>query len=344
MSLELFRFQDVERRTATLNEIIARVSEVPGVEAVGGSTGLPPTTAQRGTRYLVEGRDDSGQEPETANFIAVTADTFRALGTRLVRGRFFDEREQAASQKVAIINERIARRIFGDENPLGKRLKLVNPEYSDEWREIIGVVGDVKYSGLDDTARTTVYTPFAQTPFLWSYLMVRTELDSPAVAAAVRSAVASVDPKITAVNLRPMSALVNESVAERRFNMLLLAGFASLALLLAAVGLYGVMSYLVTQRTREIGIRMALGARSSDVLRMVVRQAMTLTVIGILIGVAGAMAATRLMESMMFGVEFIDPTVYMVISLILTGVALLACAVPARRATKVDPMIALRYE
>jgi putative ABC transport system permease protein len=342
--VELFRVEDVRQRTLTLDEIISRVRQVPGVEAVGGSTGLPPITPQRITRYEVEGRQSDSADPEMANFIAVTPEIFRALSTPIISGRAFDERDGERGEKSIIINQRVARRLFADEDPVGRRVKIINPEYGDDWRTVVGVVGDIKYSGLEDTARTTVYTPFAQTPFMWSYLMVKTKSDPADLLASVRAAVGSVKPDITAVNIQPMSALVSDSVAQRRFNMLLLSGFAALALVLAAVGLYGVLSYVVTQRTREIGIRMALGARPRDVLRIVVGQAMLLTLVGVALGVAGAIGATRLMENMLFGIGAVDAATYVVISLILVGVALGASFVPARRATRVDPLVALRYE
>jgi putative ABC transport system permease protein len=208
----------------------------------------------------------------------------------------------------------------------------------------VGVVGDVKYQGLDDTAQQEIYTPFPQTPFLWSYVMVRTSTDPSAFMSSVRRKVSSADPNINAVNIQPMRQLVSQSVASPRFNTILLSAFAGLALVLAAVGLYGVMSYLVTQRTREIGIRMALGARPGDVFKSVVGNALILALIGVGVGLGVAVAVTRVMSTLLFGVSATDPMTFAVIAVLLTGVAVGASFVPARRATTIDPMVALRYE
>ncbi|MGA9774078.1 MAG: ABC transporter permease [Blastocatellia bacterium] len=344
MNLELFRLKDAQRRTSVVRDCVARLEQIPGIEAVGAGTGLPPVTPMRGTRFAIEGLELTERGADESYFIATTPDYFRALKTPLIQGRAFDERDADGSPLVAIINQSLARRLFADESAVGKHLRLSNPEQSNDWRTIVGVVGDVKYSGLDDPSEASIYTPFPQTPFIWAYVMVRTASDPATVMSSIRSAVSSVDSNISAVNLQPMSNLVSGSVAQPRFQMILLSTFAALALILSTVGLYGVMSYLVTQRTREIGVRMALGASSTDVLRLVVGQGMALALVGVGVGLLSAFAVTRLMSSLLYGVTATDPVTFAAISLLLLGVALLACAVPARRATKVDPMIALRYE
>src|SRR4030095_6347370 len=299
---------------------------------------------QRAIRFAVEGQDLAEAGANTAYFMGITPNYFRALGTPLIQGRGFDERDRDGAPKVAVINQSMARALFPNDDPVGRHLKLINPEQSDDWRTIVGGVGDVKYQGLDDTAQQEIYTPFPQTPFLWSYVMVRTSSDPAALTASVRSAVSSADPNISAVNIQTMRQLVSQSVASPRFNTILLSAFAGLALMLAAVGLYGVMSYLVTQRTREIGIRMALGARPRDVFKSVVGNALMLALIGVGVGLTGALAVTRVMSTLLFGVSATDPMTFVVISVLLTGVAVAASSVPAHRATKVAPMVALRYE
>jgi putative ABC transport system permease protein len=223
-------------------------------------------------------------------------------------------------------------------------LQLVNSEQSNEWREIVGVVGDVRYSGLADSDIDTIYTPFEQTPFLWSYLMARSTVQPETLIQSVRSAVKSVNPNLQPASFVPMERLISDSVAQPRFNTVLLSAFAALALALAAVGIYGVIAYSVSRRAQEIGVRMALGAQKSDVLRLILKQGMAPAVAGAVLGLVGAWAATRLMTGLLFEVSATDPMTFTVITLTLMTVAVLACYIPARRATKVDPMTALRCE
>jgi putative ABC transport system permease protein len=343
-NLTLVEFKDPQRRANLTREVIARVSQIPGVQAVGGGTALPPVTAQRVTRFAAQGALNDGGGLRAAYFIAASPDYFRALGTPLVEGRDFTDRDGGGAAKVLIINRNLARDLFPNENAIGKRLQLVNSELSDEWREIVGVVGDVRYSGLGDTGVNTIYTPFAQTPFMWSNLMIRTSVPPQTLIQSVRGAVASVNSSLPPANFRTMEQLVSDSVARPRFNTVLLAAFAALALALAAVGIYGVIAYSVSRRAQEIGVRMALGARKSDVIRLVLKQGMKPAVAGAALGLIGAWAATRLMSGMLFEVSATDPSTFTVITLTLMTVALLACYIPARRATKVDPMVALREE
>ncbi len=342
-NLPLVEFKDPQRRANLVSEVIARIAEVPGVQAVSGGSALPPVTAQRATRFAVQGLSNEGGL-RTSYFIAVSPDYFRALGTRMTEGRDFTPLDNDAAPEVVIINRTMARNLFPNESAIGKRLQLVNSEQSNEWREIVGVVADVRYSGLDDPGEAAIYTPFAQTPFMWSNLMIRTSVPPQTLVHSVRNAIVSANSTLLPANFVTMDQLVSESVAQPRFNTVLLAAFAALALALAAVGIYGVIAYSVNQRTHEIGVRMALGARNGDVLRLVLRQGMKPALVGALIGLAGAWAATRLISGLLFEVNATDPATFAAVTLSLLAIALLACWIPARRATKVDPMIALRCE
>jgi putative ABC transport system permease protein len=338
------QFKDPQRRAAVQQEVINRISQIPGVKAAGGGTGLPPDIAQRGTRFDVQGLPEANGDARFSYFIAISPDYFRALGTPFVEGRAFTERDDAGSSKVVIISKTLARNLFPNESAVGKRLKLNNPEQSNEWREIVGVAGDVHYAGLNGSGVSTIYTPFAQTPFLWNYLMIRTAGLPETLTQNVRQAVSSVDATLEAANFQTMDQLISQSVAQPKFYTILFASFAFLALILAAVGIYGVMAYAVAQRTHEIGVRMALGATRGDVLRMVIIQGMILAITGVALGLLAAFGMTRIMANLLFSVGATDPMTFAVISMMLIGIALLACFIPARRATKVDPIVALRYE
>lgn len=336
------QYKEPQRRAIVQREIINRISQIPGVQAVGGGTGLPPDIAQRGTRFAVQGL--SNDDARFSYFIAISPDYFRALGTPVTEGRAFTARDDAEAAKVVIISRTLARNLFPNESAVGKRLQLINPEESNEWREIVGVAVDVRYSGLDDSNVPTIYTPFAQTPFLWNYLMIRTNVSPETLTQNVRQAVTATDPTVEAANFRTMDQLISQSVAQPRVYTMLLGAFAILALALATMGIYGVMAYAVTQRTHEIGVRVALGASRGDVLKLVLKQGMLLACCGVVIGLLAAYGLTRLMRNLLFDVSATDPMTFVVISLMLVVVALMACYVPARRATKVDPIVALRYE
>jgi putative ABC transport system permease protein len=343
-NIGLVQFKDPQRRAAVQQEIIDRISRIPGVQAAGGGTGQPPEYAGRGTLFAVQGLPDENGNARFSSFIAISPDYFRALGTLFVEGRTFTERDDADSPKVVIISKTLARNLFPNESAVGKRLQLINSEQSNEWREIVGVAGDVRYNGLDDSGAVTIYTPFAQTPFPWNNLMIRTDGLSEKLTQSVRQAVSSVDATVEAAGFRTMDQWISQSVAQPRFYTILLGAFAFLALALAVVGIYGVMSYAVAQRTHEIGVRMALGASRGDVLGMVIKQGMILALTGVALGLLAAYGLTRLMSNLLFDVRATDPMTFAVISMMLIGIALLACFIPARRATKVDPIVALRYE
>lgn len=342
ISLGLVDLKDSARRTNVLREVLSSVGQVPGVQIASSGTALPPVNAQRATRFALQGSPPGNAN--TAYFIAISPDYFGALGTPVREGREFNVHDDDKAAKAVIINEFMARKWFPNENAVGKRLQIINSEQSNEWREIVGVVGDVRYSGLDDATTATIYTPFAQTPFLWSYLMIRTAVPPENLVSSVRQAVKAVDPALDPASFRPLAQVVADSVSPQRFYTFLLGTFAALALVLAAVGIYGVIAYAVTQRTHEIGLRLALGAGRGSVLKLVLRQGLLLALTGIAIGLVGASIMTRLLTTLLFEVSPTDPATFASISLLLLIIALLACWIPARRAMKVDPMIALRYE
>jgi len=245
---------------------------------------------------------------------------------------------------VAIVDETMAKKYWPNEDPVGKRITFEGSQAGPRWREIVGIVGHVKHSGLEGESRVQYYVPYLQSPASAMSLVTRTTGDPTAIASGIRGAVASIDSNLPVFRVRTMEQFVSDSMAQRRFAMYLFAVFAVIALLLAAVGLYGVMAYSVTQRTHEIGVRMALGAKRTDVMRLVVGNGMLLAGVGVGVGIGAAFGFTRLMSTLLFGVKPTDIAVFALIALGLTAVAALASYLPARRATKVDPLIALRYE
>jgi putative ABC transport system permease protein len=339
------KYGDNPKRAAFFQQAVQRIETIPGVQAVGAISWLPLVGLGSATSFWVDGRPEPppGEKPGT-DVRVITPGYFAAMGIPLIKGRIFDERDNAQSPRVLIINEAMAREFFPDEDPIGKRLIISwdRPALPDE---IIGVVGDAKLTSIDGQVRPAIYWPHArQSSYSAMAFAVRTTSDPLAVAGSLVSEIRAIDAEQPVADIRTMEEVVSTSVSRPRFNMLLLGLFAGVALVLSAVGIYGVMAYSVNQRTHEIGIRMALGARSTDVLRLIVGQGMVLALGGVGIGLAGAYFLTGLMSSLLFGVTATDPLTFGGISLLLAGVAFVACYVPARRATKVDPMVALRYE
>jgi putative ABC transport system permease protein len=318
---------------------LERVRALPGVEAAAMVHPAPLSGESRSASFGIEGRPSPMEEPFNAGLRIVSPEFFKTFRVPLVNGRLLAESDDAKAPPVVVVNESLTRIYFADEDPLGKRLII-----SGETRAIAGVVGDVKHSALDEEAKAELYLPMAQSTRRNMSLAVRTSGDPVQMVAAVRGEVRAADKEIPISNLQMMERLVDKSVAPRRFNMLLLGVFALVGLALAAVGLYGVMSYTVTQRTREIGVRMAMGAQRADVLRLVVGEGMKLALIGAFLGLGGALAMTRLLKTLLFGVSTTDPLTFIVIAAALIIVTLAACFVPARRATKLDPLVALRHE
>jgi putative ABC transport system permease protein len=331
-------------------QLFERLENTPGVESAGAITDVFLSKTPNSTRFSIEGRPafQPGQRVEIP-FDSITTNYFQVMGTPIIKGRAFNEQDTEKTPHIVIINETFARRFFSDTDPLGKRIKygdLETPEDQSPWYTIVGVVADTRRTGFDSEVRSETFLPLAQEPAGRLTLVVRAAggADPAALTAAVRGAVQAVDPEQPVFDIKTMDQWISETIAQRRLNMILLGIFALVALLLAAVGIYGVISYSVTQRTHEIGVRMALGAQRSDVLKMILGQGIGLTLAGIGIGLVGALFLTRLMASLLFGVSAADPLTFIIVPILLTAVSLLACYIPARRATRVDPMIALRYE
>ena len=343
LSLPDTKYKEPEQWSAFTRQVLDRVNVLPGIQSAGAITNLP---FGDGNMMLTFRRTDGPpmlpSEQHATIFHANTPGYFQTMGIPLMKGRDFTEHDAENAPPVLIINETMARLHFADEDPVGKTMIVGygNPVP----RQIIGIVGDVKHTGLAKDQRAETYSPCAQTPFPFITLVVRSTSDTAGLLAAIRREVQAIDKDQALASVRTMRERISNSVAQPRFYTLLLSLFAVVALLLAAVGVYGVMSYSVTQRTREIGIRMALGADRTNIVKLVIRQGMAPAVIGVAIGLVAAFGLTRLMTSLLFAVSATDPVTFASISLLLTTVALLACYIPARRATKVDPMVALRYE
>ena len=332
---------------AFYDQLLDKIKTLPGVQtaATRAHTPIAPDAGYARLSFLIEGRQPDPANRPLAFYNAVSSEYFQAMEIPLLKGRSFDPRDTKKVPYVMIINETLARRYFPGEDPIGKRMTL-NDDHpkEEEWATIVGLVKDTKPLKLEGEAVPEMYLPFAQDPRGSMALMIRTTSKPESIAAAVRAEVLSLDPNQPVYSIRTMESVLSEAVATPRFRTFILGVFAIVALILAMVGVYGVMSYSVTQRTHEIGIRVALGAQSSDVLKLVVGHGMALAFVGVGIGLVTSFALTRVMSKLLFGVEPTDPLTFAVIALLLTLVALLACYLPARRAMKVDPMIALRYE
>jgi putative ABC transport system permease protein len=329
------------------DQSLERVKALPGVQSAAVGTNLPMSGSNTSASFSVEGLQVAqGESSPHGDPHYVSSDYFQTMQIPLLKGRYFTEQDTKDSLPITIVDDVLADRYWPGEDPVGKRIAAFFDSKGNQlnWRTIVGVVGHVKRYGLDGKIKEQYYFPQAQRTQSTVSLLIRSTSNPASLVPAVRDAIHEVDKDQPIYRVMTMEEVVSNSVAQKRFSMLLLAIFAAVALLLAAVGIYGVMSYSVTQRTHEIGIRMALGANQSDVMKMVIRQGMTVTLIGVAIGLTGAFLVMRFISSLLFGVSSYDPMTFVVIPLILAGVALAACFVPARRATKVDPMIALRYE
>lgn len=329
-------------RAAMAARALDAIASVPGVAGVGGATGLAPVTAQRATTFEVDGRTDVPLEERRGYFIATAPNHFTALSTPVLSGREFSPADTDRAEPVVAISKSLAERFFPDGSAVGRRLRLVNPEQSDSWRTIVGVVDDVRYQGLDDGDPPVVYTPFAQTPFPWIYVYVRAKGDPLALVEPLRRTVKSVDPQLVAASPQPMAELIANSSADPRFRTTLVALFAGAGVLLAAVGLHGLIAFAVARRAREIAIRLALGASASSVRWRVVKQSLLLAGTGLTLGLAAAFWTKRFLADLLYEVSPGDPVSHALAAALLLAVAVIASAVPARRATRIQPVEALR--
>jgi putative ABC transport system permease protein len=342
LALPASSYSDKFRQAEFFARVLKRLDALPAVESVGGISRLPFSGGNSARNFRIEGRPPTARNP-VANYRVISPGYFRAMGIPLHKGHDFTEKENQYAPGAAIINEAMARRFWPNEDVIGKRFTISGSD-GELPCEIIGLVGNVRHFGLDIEVAPEMYVSYLQSPWPSMTIVVRSSADTGSVISAVREAIWAEDKNQPISNVTTMEQRISASTAARRFGMLLLALFAAVALVLAAVGIYGVMSYAVAQRTHEIGVRVALGAQRRDVLRLVVGQGLKLVLLGLGLGLAGALALTRFLKTLLFGVSATDPLTFVGIAVLLALVALLACYIPARRATKVDPLIALRSE
>jgi putative ABC transport system permease protein len=344
LTLTAAKYNDLTQAATFARELDRRVAALPGIESVGLVNHIPLAGSNSSGNFLIEGAPEPppGQQ-FSGRFRVCTPDYFRSLGITLKTGRGFTAQDNIGAPRVIIINETLERRHWPNGDAIGKRIRFIGSPEQNPWMQIVGVVNDVNHL-LDETVTPEYYLPFDQLPVRSLYVAARTKTDPLALASAIRNEVLAIDKGQPVSELRTMEQVRSQSVTLYSFSSALLGVFAAIALVLASVGIYGVMSYAVTQRTQEIGLRLALGAQASDVLRLVIGRGMKLTLIGVTVGLVASLALTRLMKNLLIGVSPADPLTFIVIPLLLMLVALLACWIPARQATKVDPLVAIRNE
>ena len=346
VSLPQFQYSTPQQWTAFSNELLARLHAQPALR--DSSLAAPLPMDRQGQATL--GFSIVGNPPlppgksDAANYTTVSPDYFHVMRIPLLRGRFSSEQDSPSNPNVAIISETLARRYFPNQDPIGRQMRFGFPPNSNVPREIIGVVGDLRDVTLSQKPGPMMYVPFAQAPLYGGEVVVRSSSSASSVAAAIRQTVQSIDKNLPVTDVEPFPEAVGASVAQERFRTLLMSSFSGIALILAAVGIFGVISYSASQRTHEIGIRMALGAQQSNVLRLILGQGAKLAFLGLGIGAVAAVLLTRLMASLLYGISATDPLTFGVVAIVLLGVAVTACYIPARRAMRVDPMVALRHE
>jgi putative ABC transport system permease protein len=339
------KYSENPQKIAFFKQLIERIEALPGAESVGAINDLPLSGNQSITRIVIEGQPavEEGKEP-VVDWRQISPNYFKTMGIPLIIGRDFTSQDDRSVPPVAIINQSLAQKHWPDQNPIGKRFKFASTAPNNPWITVIGLVGDIRHLGLNESEGPALYISYLRSPRSGMFITVRSNLDRANLTAAIQKEIWAMDIDQPIASIKTMDQFLSKSTSEPRFYSVLLGIFAVLALVIAAVGIYGVMSYTVAQRTHEIGIRMALGAQPGDVLRLILGKSLALVIIGVIIGVAAASVITRILAGFLFGITPTDPITFATISLILSFVALIASYLPARRATKVDPIVALRYE
>jgi putative ABC transport system permease protein len=339
------KYPEPQQQRQFYERFLPQLAALPGVESMGGASPLPFSDSDSANSFWIAGRPDPGlgNHPDAAN-ITVAGEYFRTMRIPLLAGRFFERRDRKDAPRVVIVNDALAQKFFPNMNPLGQHL-LLDAENGVDSVEIVGVVGNTHHNSLAVAPQPSYYLPQAQDPNRVMPLVFRTSASNPSgLQASLRRIIQRMDRDVFVPELVPLEKMVGGSLAQPRFNMILLGSFAAVALVLAAIGIYGVIAYSVAQRTREIGIRMALGAQRRDVLQMILRQSMLIIGMGLVIGLFGAFALTRWMGSLLYGVGAHDLSIHGLVLIVLAGAGLIASYIPARRAMAVDPIVALRYE
>jgi putative ABC transport system permease protein len=346
VSLPQFQYATPQQWTAFSNELLARLHAQPGLRDSALAAPLPMDRQGEATMAFSIVGDPPlppGKSP-TADYATVSPDYFGMMQIPLLRGRFFSDRDSPSNPKVAIISKTLARRYFPNQDPLGRQMRFGFPPNGNVSREIVGIVGDVRDVALSREPGPMMYAPFAQAPLYGGEVVVRSSLSASSVAAGIRQAVRSIDKNLPVTDIESLDDALGQSISQERFSTFLVGSFSAIALVLAAVGIFGVVSYSTSQRTHEIGIRIALGAGRREILRLILGQGTKLALFGLGIGIVAAFLLTRLMSSLLYSVSATDPVTFAAVTVILLTVALTACYIPARRAMRVDPMVALRYE
>jgi putative ABC transport system permease protein len=341
------KYPDARSKAIFYGAVLDHLKNLPGVKSAGMVMNLPLSGASMNRGFQVEGRPEPKADENIAmDYQVISPDYFATLAVPIIRGRGFNDGDNETSERVIVINQAMARRFWPGEDPVGKRMAIGESSKDTSWRTIIGISGDMRHASLSDAAVPTAFISYRQDLESWPRMafVIKSQTDAQTLTSAVRKELIAIDPAQPVYGVEPLEKLLSTSVAQRRFVMLLVGSLSFVALVLAMIGVYGVISFSVSERTHEIGIRMALGARGKDVLAMILSQGMRVALLGMVIGITGALALTRLLAGLLFEVSATDPWTFTIVAVVVAVVALLACYLPARRATKVDPLVALRYE